>query len=392
MKALEGIRVIDMARYISGPYCAELLGDMGAEVIKVESPQGENIRSYEPGIDGESFYYIVMNRNKKGMTLKYRSEEAKEVLTRLFRTADVIIQNFKPGTLEKMGFGWEKIHEINPRAILVSISGYGQTGPMAGYPGFDFILQALGGLMSLTGPADGEPYLCGTFLIDYMTAAYASFAVTTALWAREKTGKGQHVELSLINTAISMLVDAVPEALLLNKTRLRTGNLDKNAAPVGCFRAKDDYVFIIASQQNHWEALVKHMGREELLTDPRFLTNNDRFQHYSEVNACVQEWAETKDRQDIVDELNALGIPSAPVLTVSDFVRLPQIAHNRQILQVPYKPLGTVPVQGFPIDMSDTPPQLTYGAPTLGEHNEELYRELGFDEETIRKFREKKII
>ncbi len=392
MQALDGIRVIDLSRYISGPYCGELLGDMGAEVIKVETPDGEPNRHFEPSINGFGFYNMVMNRNKKSITLQFRSEEAKEILTRLFQDADVIIQNFKPGTFEKMGFNWDTIHQLNPRAILVSISGFGQNGPMAGYPGFDYILQAMGGLMNMTGSPEGEPYLAGSFVIDYITAAYAAFATSMALIAREKTGVGQKVEASLLNSAMSILVDAVPEDIVLHKTRTRTGNLDKNTAPVGCFKAKDDYVYVIAAMQSHWERLAEHIGRKDLISDPRFLTNNDRFKHYTEVNAYVQEWVQTKNREDIVNELNALGIPSAPVLSISDFIRLPQVQSNNQIIEVPVKGIGKIPVQGFPVDLSDTPPALTLGPPNLGEHNEEIYQQLGFSEAEIQRMKEKNVI
>ena len=249
---LEGIKVVDLSRYISGPNACSLLGNLGADVIKVESPDGEPVREYEPALNGESFYYMVFNRNKRGVTLNTRTDKGKELLRALLADADVLVENYRPGTLEKMGLSWDELHKLNPKLILASISGFGQSGPMAGKAGFDSILQATSGLMSLTGSPDGEPYLMGTFVIDYCTSIYCAYAVLAALIQREKTGEGQRVELSLMDTAASLLIDAIPEDILLNKRRSRIGNLDKCTAPVGCFRDKNgEYVYIIAAPQAH---------------------------------------------------------------------------------------------------------------------------------------------
>ena len=213
---LEGIKVVDLSRYISGPNACSLLGNLGADVIKVESPDGEPVREYEPALNGESFYYMVFNRNKRGVTLNTRTDKGKELLRALLADADVLVENYRPGTLEKMGLSWDELHKLNPKLILASISGFGQSGPMAGKAGFDSILQATSGLMSLTGSPDGEPYLMGTFVIDYCTSIYCAYAVLAALIQREKTGEGQRVELSLMDTAASLLIDAIPEDILLN--------------------------------------------------------------------------------------------------------------------------------------------------------------------------------
>ncbi|MBE6830758.1 MAG: CoA transferase [Ruminococcaceae bacterium] len=389
MKALEGIKVIDLSRYISGPYCAQLLGDMGAEVIKVESPGGEIVRQYEPAIDGNGFYFMVFNRNKKGITVNSRTEKGKEILRKLFQEADVVIQNFKPGTMEAMGFGWETLHKLNPRLILASISGFGSTGPMAEYPGFDSVLQAMGGLMSMTGSPDSEPYLAGTYVIDYNTASNTAFGILSALYSRERTGEGQHVQTSLLNTAASLLIEAIPQDMLLHQQRNRIGNKDKNTAPVGCFKAKDDYVYIIAAPQAHWEKLAAVIGRPELITDPKFLTVASRYQNADELNEYVAQWAAALNRDEIVEILNQQGIPAAPVLSISEFIRLPQVKHNQQIIEVPYQGVGNIPMQGFPVQLSKTPPQITMGPPNLGEHSVEILKSLGYTEEQISEMSEK---
>jgi crotonobetainyl-CoA:carnitine CoA-transferase CaiB-like acyl-CoA transferase len=389
MKILDDIRVIDLSRYISGPNACTLLGNLGADVIKVESPDGEPVREYEPAIDGQSFYYMVFNRNKRGVTLNTRTKKGKELLRKLLLGADVLVENYRPGTMEKMGLGWEELHEINPRLIMVSISGFGQTGPMAGKPGFDSILQATSGLMSLTGDPDGEPYLMGTFAIDYCTSAYCAYAVLAALMQRERTGRGQRIESSLLDTAASLLIDAIPEDILLGIHRTRIGNLDKCTAPVGCFLDRNgEYVYIIAAPQAHWEKLAHIIGHPELIEDERFLTVPVRHAHAKEVNMYVAEWVKKLTAEEVIAALEKAGIPAARVLSVHEFLQLPQIRHNRQIINVPYKGLGDIPMQGFPVTFSDQSDQLYCGAPTLGEHNAEIYGELGYSEDELKAMKE----
>lgn len=386
---LEGIKVVDLSRYISGPNACSLLGNLGADVIKVESPDGEPVREYEPALNGESFYYMVFNRNKRGVTLNTRTDKGKELLRALLADADVLVENYRPGTLEKMGLSWDELHKLNPKLILASISGFGQSGPMAGKAGFDSILQATSGLMSLTGSPDGEPYLMGTFVIDYCTSIYCAYAVLAALIQREKTGEGQRVELSLMDTAASLLIDAIPEDILLNKRRSRIGNLDKCTAPVGCFRDKNgEYVYIIAAPQAHWLKLADIIGRPELADDPRFKTVPVRHAHAAEVNIYVEEWTEKLTVEEIIAELDKAGIPAAKVLSVHEFLQLDQVKHNKQIINVPYTGLGDIPMQGFPTAFSAMPEQLFRGAPNLGEHNYEIYGQLGYTREQVDKMRE----
>lgn len=393
MKILENIRVIDLSRYIAGPNACTLLGNLGADVIKVEPPDGEPVREYEPALNGESFYYMVFNRNKRGVTLNTRTEKGRELLRKLVMEADILVENYRPGTMEKMGLGWETLQELNPRLILISISGFGQTGPMAGKAGFDSILQATSGLMSLTGDPEGEPYLMGTFVIDYCTSAYCAYAALAALMQREKTGRGQRVEASLMNTATSLLIDAIPEDILLEKRRNRIGNLDKCTAPVGCFADKNrEYVYIVAAPQAHWEKLAQIIGHEELIADPRFATVPVRHDHAKEVNAYVADWVRERTAGEVIDTLEKAGIPAAKVLSVHEFLQLPQLKHNHQIIDVPYEGLGNIPMQGFPVDFSDMPEQLFRGAPNLGQHNGEVYGALGYDDAALQRMKEERDI
>lgn len=393
MSILEGIRVIDLSRYIAGPNTATLLGNLGADVIKVESPDGEPVREYEPALNGESFYYMVFNRNKRGVTLNTRTEKGKELLRKLIQDADVLVENYRPGTMAKMGLGWESIHALNPRLIMVSISGFGQSGPMAENAGFDSILQATSGLMSLTGDPDGEPYLMGTFVIDYCTSIYCAYAVLAAILHRQKTGEGQWIEANLLNTAASLLIDAIPEDILLNRRRNRIGNLDKCTAPVGCFRDRNgEYVYIVAAPQNHWESIARLIGHAELIEDERFRTVPVRHAHAKEVNAYVAAWVREKSAGEVISDLKALGIPAARVLSVHEFLQLPQVRHNQQIIDVPYTGLGNIPMQGFPVSFSAMPNQLFRGAPNLGEHNDEIFGALGYSAQELRTMKESRDI
>lgn len=388
MKPLEGIKVVDLSRYLAGPYCGTLLGDMGAEVIKVEPVDGEYLRHVGPFYEGESLYYMVMNRNKRGITLNTRTEDAKDILWKLIESADILINNYTPGTLEKIGLSWEKIHEVNPKLILVSISGWGQTGPMANLPGYDSLAQAIGGLMSMTGPSDGEPYLAGSFLIDYSTGIYAAFGAVIALYTRRMTGVGQRVDTCLLDSALSLLVDGVPVEAVLDLRRKRMGNLDRNSAPVGNFLTKDEkYVLIVAGPDKFFESLMRIIGREELIEDARFNTASRRYEHVHDINSVVKEWASHHNRDEIVDVLRENGVPVAPVLETWETISLSQVEHNNMIINFPYKGLGDIPLAGFPVKLSETPAGVTRGAPATGEHNSAVLRELGFTEKDIEEFK-----
>lgn len=388
MKALEGVKVVDLSRYLAGPYCASILGDMGADVIKVEPLEGEYLRHVGPLYEGESLYFTIMNRNKRGITLDTRSEDAKEVLRRMFATADVVINNYRPGVMDKMGFSWEKLHALSPRLILVSISGYGQTGPMAKAPGYDSLAQAIFGLMSMTGPADGEPYLAGSFLIDYATGIYSALGALLALYNRERTGQGQRVDTCLLDSALSLQVDGVPVEKLLQLHRKRMGNLDRNSAPVGNFKTSDDkYVFIVAGPDQFFSSLMKIIGREELITSAKFATAMNRYLNVTEINGVVAEWVAHRTRQEVIDLLEADGVPVGPVLETWEALELPQVQHNNMIVNFPYAGLGDIPMAGFPIKMSDSPGAVTRGAPRLGEQTAEILTELGYSEADVLRFR-----
>ncbi|RKP57745.1 CaiB/BaiF CoA transferase family protein [Pararobbsia silviterrae] len=392
--SLAGLKVLDLSRFIAGPYCAMLLGDLGADVIKVETPgKGENTRSFDPQVGGESLYTIVFNRNKRGMTLNFRSPEGQAVLRELIAKADIVIENFVPGTLEKMGCGWDAMHALNPRLIMTRISGFKSTGPYAHRPCFDVIAQAMSGLMDLTGHPDGPPTAAGTFVVDYSTAMYATIGTLAALQHRERTGEGQLVEATLLSSALSMLVTAIPDQLLSGHTTTRNGTRDRFNAPGNTFKTADGaWILLLAVGDDKFNALAACMDRDDLLEDPNFSTNAQRMRHVPEIEAIVQDWVGRYTVEQILPKLEASGIPSAKVATIADVVQDRNVIESELIVQLDQKG-GQVPVQGFAIDMNATPPAIRHPAPSVGEHTDEVLREwLGMRADVADALRAKKAI
>ncbi|MFN0314110.1 MAG: CaiB/BaiF CoA transferase family protein [Burkholderiales bacterium] len=375
--ALDGVRVVDLSRFIAGPYCAMLLGDMGADVVKVEPPgRGENSRSFAPFIEGESLYTMVFNRNKRSLTLDLRSERGKEVLKKLLGQADVLVENFVPGTIEKMGFDEATLKSINPRLIVTRISGFGQSGPLSRKPCFDVIAQTMSGLMDITGEAEGRPTMAGTYIVDYSTGMYATIGTLGALQARQRTGLGQVVDVALLDSAMSMLMTAIPEQLLLGRTMERRGNRDRYGAPANTFPTSDGaWVHLATTGEPMFQALMAATGHPELADDPRFKDNTSRMQHAAELEQHIADWTRTLTAQQLLEELQAMGVPCAKVARVSDLVDNPHLAHRGQIINMEHPKAGTVPMQGFSVHFGQSPMQLRHPSPMLGEHTSEILSE-----------------
>jgi len=371
---LHGIRVVDLARYIAGPYCAMLLGDMGADVIKVEPPgRGENSRVFGPFVEGESLYTMVFNRNKRSLTLDLRCAAGKQVLRELLTKADVLVENFVPGTLEAMGFDWDTLRAINPRLILTRISGFGQTGPLSRKPCFDVIAQTMSGLMDITGEADGRPTMAGTYVVDYSTGLYATIGTLGALQARAQTGKGQVVDVALLDSAMSMLMTAIPEQLLLGRTMSRHGNRDRYGAPANTFPTGDGaWVHLATAGEPMFRALAIAMGKPEIADDARFRDNAARMRNVEALEQHIAAWSRTLTAAELLGVLQSIGVPSAKVTRVSELVQHPQLAHRGQIIDMPHTKAGTVPMQGFAVHFGDTPMRLHHPPPLLGQHTDEV--------------------
>ncbi len=384
MRALEGVKVLDLSRYISGPFCAKLLGDLGADVIKVESPSGEFIRFGAPRYEDESLYFLLVNRNKKGITVNTRSPEGKKILKKLFQSVDIVVENFRVGVMEKMGFTWEYLHELNPRLILISISAYGDKGYMAKDPGYDLLLQAFSGLMDKTGAPDGPPFSAGAFVIDYGTATNAALGAVTSLLVRERTGKGQHVKLSLLQSALTYLHDSISEYHALGTWRSRIGNTDIYSSPVNCYQTLDNkWVCVIAGSDNFWQGCMQAIGKPDLIDQPRFKTGPQRKQCAEEIDGYMREWALKHTCDEIVNILREKAVPVAPVNNVPAIAKHEQVIANDLLVRVPVTDMPDIVQQGFIMDLSETPMQIYHGAPRVGEDNNEILQLLGYSLEEI---------
>lgn len=393
--ALAGVRVLDISRFIAGPYCAMLLGDMGADVIKVEPPgRGEHSRGYAPFVAGESLYTMVFNRNKRSLTLDLRSDAGKDTLRALLTKADVLVENFVPGTLEKMGFDWYSLRALNPRLVLTRISGFGQSGPLSRKPCFDVIAQTMSGLMEITGESDGRPTMAGTYVVDYATGLYATIGTLGALQARVHSGTGQIVDVALMDAALSMLMTAIPEQMLFGRGMTRHGNRDRYAAPGNTFPTADGaWVHVVCAGDGMFHNLLDAMGRGDLRDDARFAGNDARMRNVEALEALITAWTRTLSAAALVQQLERIGVPCAKVARIADLVDDAQLAHRGQILRMPHATAGEVPMQGFAVQFGDSPMQLRHAPPTLGQHTDAVLEEwLGLPASEIERLRAARVV
>lgn len=393
--ALDGIRVLDLARYVAGPYCAQILGDFGADVIKIEKPvDGDPMRGKGAAAGDDKLYLLMYNRNKRSLTLNLRYAKGQEVLAQLIQQADVLVENFRPGTMEAMGFGWDRISTLNPRMVMARISGFGQDGPWVKRPVFDAIAQAESGLMHITGERSGDPTMMGAIMIDYSTGTNAALGIMAALHARDRTGRGQVVDVPLLDTAMSFLMTAVADYDHDGTVMGRQGNRDRYSAPTNTYRTRDGgRLHLMAGGQKHFEALVDVMGEQTILDNPAFATAVNRLENADLVDEVVAGWFARHDKAWLQERLEAAEIPCAHLATVADLVENPQVNHRKQIIEVEHPNLGTVRTPGNPVRLTDTPVETYRGVPTLGQHTDEVLGEvLGFDAGTIVALREAGVV
>ena len=387
---LEHIRVLDLSHFIAGPFCAMLFGDMGAEVIKVEKTgKGEDSRELVPMYNGFSLYFAHQNKNKKSITLNFRSEKGKELLYALVKQADVLIENFRPGTLEKMGLTKEKFDQLNPNIIVTSISGFGQNGPYKERPAFDAIAQAMSGVMSMTGTGESGPLVCGTFIGDYLTGVFAAFGTLTALYHRDvNKGKGQLVDIALVDALYATTCGSLAYFHKTGKIIQASGNADKVLYPADRFKTKDGYIYIHAGSDPLFKKLCEAMNRTELL-DGNYKDAGWRFDHKKEVEHVVQEWVCKKTIEEVEAVLVKAGVPVGPVNDMRRILQDPQMNARKTFEFVNYPKVGEISVPGVAVKMSETPGQIYRRPPMLGEHNEEIYTQwLQLTHEEISKLKE----
>ena len=385
MTSLEGLRVLDLSRFIAGPYCAMMLGDMGAEVVKIEPPgEGEYARRAAPAVDGQSLYTFIVNRNKKSLAIDLRHPEGLATLKALIREADVLVENFRAGTMEQMGLGWEAVHALNPRLIMARITGFGQDGPLAQKQCFDGVAQAMSGLMDMTGHPDGPPTMIGSFMCDYTTGMYAALGILAALNARHTSGVGQLVDVSLLESALSMLMTAIPQQKLFGQTMTRVGSRDRYVAPSNTFEAGDGrHVLMVGGDDNMFPRVLRAMKQPALIEDPRFATMASRLEHRDAVEGIVSDWMRAHTADQIVAWLEAEGVPCAKIARIDEVVENPQLKHRGAIREVEFGGVQ-VPMQGVTMHLSGTPLTIRRPLPRVGEHNAEVLQQwLGQGSERI---------
>jgi len=370
--ALSDVVVVDLSRIFAGPYCTMILGDLGAAIIKVEQPgKGDDTRQFGPPYTaGESAYYLGLNRNKYSITLDFSTPEGKQRLLELLKGATVLVENFRPGTLAKQGLSYEDVRAINPGLIYCSISGYGQTGPYAMRPGYDFVAQAESGLMAVTGEADGEPQRVGVPVADISAGMYGCVAILAALNYRRRTGKGQYIDISLLESAVSFLGNVSANHLISGEEAVRYANGHPNIVPYQAFRTQDGYVVVACGNDRLYRSFCKVLGREELIADPCFATNPQRVRHRNELVPQLQEQFLQRKSEEWLEALRAAGIPCGQINLVSQVFRDPQILERGLVWECEHPTAGPIRLAGSPIRMSETPTRLYKTPPLLGEDDD----------------------
>jgi crotonobetainyl-CoA:carnitine CoA-transferase CaiB-like acyl-CoA transferase len=407
-KHLDGIRVIDLTAYLAGPFVTLNLAAMGAEVIKIERPQvGDPCRWNPPfagpeGINHESksdndisLLYLKRNRNKKSIFLNLRNQKGKDILKKLIELGDIVVENFAPGTMERLGFDYADCKAINPRIIYCSISGYGQSGPYKDRTAFDLTIQATSGIMGVTGFPDSPPTRCGAWIGDMIPALYGTCGILAALHSRERTGEGEKIDISMQDSCFSMIMDEALDLHLAMGIPMRTGNRNPRLAPWDAFPAQDGYVIICVASNAQWQAFVEAIGRQELKDDPRFSSPYGRFKNSNEVDEIVREWLRGLTKEEALLRLREKGVPCDPVPEIDEVFQDAQLSYRRMIKELLHPVSGNTGVKtaGFPITFSERPGELSRSAPQPGQHNEEIYHGLlGISKEEMANLREEGII
>lgn len=376
--ALDGIKVIDLTRVLAGPYCTMILGDLGADVIKVEAPGGsDDTRQWGPPyIGGESAYYLCANRNKRSICLDLKSDEGKDALRRLVKQSDVIVQNFKNGTMEKWGLGYDQLKEINKQIIYCSITGFGATGPYKDLPGYDYIVQAMGGLMSITGTKESGPLKVGVAIADVLTGLYAAIGILAALHERNRSGEGQSIDISLFDSQISALINVASNYLISGKVGERLGNLHPNITPYQPFKTKDGEMVIAVGNDSQFKRFCQAVGLPELAGDERFSTNPMRTKNRTELTEILAQKMSEKTTKEWQHEMNKAGVPCGPINDMEQLFSDPQVAARQMVVEMPHPTAGLVRLVGSPLKLSRTPVEMRRHPPLAGEHTEEILSKL----------------
>jgi crotonobetainyl-CoA:carnitine CoA-transferase CaiB-like acyl-CoA transferase len=392
--SLEGIRVVDLSRVLAGPFCGMLLSDLGADVIKVEDTgSGDESRTWPPHKDGESAAFLVINRNKRDMTLDLKAPEGVEAVKRLVAKADVLIENFRTGTMESYGLGYDVLAAINPKLVYCSVSAFGRTGPRKDAAGYEALMQAFSGIMSITGEPDGAPLRSGVSFLDLTTGIFCAFGIVNALLHRVRTGVGQRVDGSLLETAVTLLNYHAEGYLLSGAVPKPLGSGHPSLSPYRTFRCRDgQWIFIAGANDRFWQRLAPALGLGHMADDPKFAVNIQRVKNRRELEAALEEAIGQQDREPLLKVLEAAGVPATPVNTVDQVMNDPQTAARSMIERVVHPRLGEIPVVGTPVKFSRMRAGVRRSAPLLGEHTDEILAEHGYTPDEIQAMRSRKVI
>jgi CoA:oxalate CoA-transferase len=386
--ALAGLRILDLSRILLGPYATMILADLGADVIKIEMPvRGDDARHFGPYVNDESIYFMSLNRNKRSMTLNLKKEAGKKLLLELVKKVDVLVENFRPGTMDKLGLGYDVLKELNPQLIYAAASGFGQSGPYSKRPAYDAVVQAMGGLMSITSPdEDGSPTRTGASLGDITAGMFTAIGILAAVANRARTGLGQMVDVGMLDCQVALVENALIRYGVTGEIPKPVGNRHPLIAPFEPFDTQDGKIILAAGNDNLWAIFCKTVGLEELIDDPSYKTNPLRSENYSSLRPLIAEKLKTRKTAKWREIFDAAGIPNGPINTIDKVFEDPQVLSREMIAEVEHPAAGNVKMAGIPIKLSETPGSIRTAAPLLGQHTDEILREvLGYRDAEIKK-------
>ena len=393
MRPLDGLTVVDLTRALAGPYCTMMLADLGARVIKVETPDGgDDTRGWGPPFyEGESAYFLSINRNKQSLTLNLKDSRGRDLLLRLARRADVLVENFRPGAMDRLGLGYAALHDQVPRLVYCSISGFGQTGPFRERAAYDLIVQGMGGIMGITGEPDGAPMRVGVAIADICAGMFAAYGILAALRVRDRTGAGQWIDAAMLDGQVAWMTYMAANYFATGEDPPRVGSAHLNLVPYQPFQTRDGFVNVAVGSEGLWQKFCEAVELR-IAADPRFATNADRVRNRGALLAVLVPVFRRRTTVEWVDRLLAAGVPAGPIYSMREVMEDPQVRHREMVIELEHPRAGRIRVNGVPVKLSDTPGAVTSPPPMLGEHSEAVLRELGCAAEEIAALRREGVI